>query len=164
MSPSQLQREIGKTSPFSSPAQEAYLNVVRTAASMAAEYKCLFRSFGLSESGYNVLRIVQGSGDHGRPSQRIAPDMVVQVPDVTRLVDRLENQGLVERCRCDRDRRVVYVKITEQGRDLLRRIEEPLNSLHRTQLEHMTDADLEQLSELLSKARHPDAAETTASG
>ena len=70
-------------------------------------------------------------------------------------MDRLEKQGLVQRRRCDRDRRVVYVAITDKGLSVLEEIERPLNDLHRSQLEHMTDDELAQLSELLVKARRP---------
>lgn len=153
MTPGQLQREIGKAGPFDSAAQEAFLNITRTHAVLAADIKAAFREHNLSESGYNVLRILRGSGPDGRPSQRIAPDMVVQVPDITRLVDRLETQGLVERRRCEVDRRIVYVVITQQGLDLLGSLDEPLMKLHRDQLAHMTDDELLQLSELLAKAR-----------
>jgi DNA-binding MarR family transcriptional regulator len=101
-----------------------------------------------------VLRILRGSGDDGRPATEIGPDMVVRVPDVTRLVDRLERDGYVERTRCSRDRRVVWVCITQAGLDLLKTLDPAVLDLHKAQLGHLTQKELSTLSRLLTKARH----------
>ncbi|MEM9065803.1 MAG: MarR family transcriptional regulator [Planctomycetota bacterium] len=155
MSPSSLQEEIGKKNPFDLPEEEAYLNLMRTSSILAAEFGALFRSKGLSESSYNVLRILRGAGETGKPSQQIARDMVVQLPDITRLVDRLETKGLVARARSTTDRRVVQVRITEQGIGLLEELDNPVRALHRKQLGHMGADRLAALSDLLSEARQP---------
>jgi DNA-binding MarR family transcriptional regulator len=81
--------------------------------------------------------------------------MITRVPDVTRLVDRLEAAGLVERCRISEDRRVVQVKITRKGLDLLAELDEPLVALNKELMSHMTRAELNDLSRLLVKLRHP---------
>jgi len=150
-----LQDEIGKKRPFELPEEEAYLNVIRTASILSAEFGVLFRSRGLSESSYNVLRILRASGEAGRPSQQIARDLVVQVPDITRLVDRLEKKGLVERTRSTTDRRVVQVRITESGQELVDSLDAPVQALHRKQMSHMGADRLAALSDLLSEAREP---------
>ena len=151
-----LQRELNKQSPFTSPAQEAFLSLYRTSGLLAGEFHNIFKANKLSFSTYNVLRIVAGAGKDGRPSQSIADDMVVRVPDVTRLVDRLEKQGLVERRRCDRDRRVIYVRVTDAGRDLLNQLREDVDRLHVRQLEHMDETELRQLTRLLARVRKSD--------
>jgi DNA-binding MarR family transcriptional regulator len=81
--------------------------------------------------------------------------MVTRVPDVTRLVDRLDAAGLVGRCRITEDRRVVQVKITQKGLDLLAALDEPLLALNKKVMRHMTRAELNELSRLLVKLRHP---------
>lgn len=93
-------------------------------------------------------------GGGGKTMEGIGAEMVARDPDVTRLVDRLERAGLVERRRSADDRRVVLVRITGKGRGLLRRLREPVRALHREQLGHLGAERLEELSALLVAARH----------
>jgi DNA-binding MarR family transcriptional regulator len=180
-----LQHEIGKRRPFEHPEEEALLNLVRTGAALQADFARLLKSHGLSDASYNVLRILRGhaaiirrraagrgktgAGDNGAaheaarprgavPSQTIGQEMVAHVPDVTRLVDRLEARALVRRVRTEDDRRVVLVSITRAGLDLLARLDKPITDLHRRQLAHMTRGELATLGRLLTKARHPPSA------
>lgn len=153
-----LADEIGKKHPFESPEQEAYLNILRSAACLGTEFERLFRAHGLSEATYNALRILRGHhrpdpGESGVPSQTIGKQLITNVPDVTRLVDRLVEAGLVERCRVEHDRRVVMVKITRAGLDLLGKLDKPVRELHARQLGHLSRKELDQLSRLLVKAR-----------
>jgi len=158
-----LRQEINKRDPFESPEQEVFLNLVRTQSMLAGEFFALFKKHGLSEAGYNVLRILRGAHlqkkARGVRSSEIAGQMVVRVPDVTRLVDRLVDKGLVERTRCTDDRRVVYVAITKPGLKLLDKMDAPVLALHRAQLGHLSERELASLNKLLEKARRrPDAA------
>jgi DNA-binding MarR family transcriptional regulator len=155
--PSSLREEIHKKSGFESPQQEAALNVVRKAAVLSAGFERLFKGHGLSMATYNVLRILRGAGQPGRMCHEIAQHMVTRVPDVTRLVDRLEQAGLASRERCTKDRRIVYVRLTDAGRDLLTRLDRPVLELHESQLGHMSAPELEQVNELMVRARHPNA-------
>ncbi len=150
---SKLQAEIKKRRPFESPAEEAFLNLVRTYGVLEADFLRLFKQQGISEPKYNVLRILRGAGGDGLPSLEIASRMITRVPDVTRIVDRLETQGLVKRGRRSEDLRVVVVSITKKGIDLLAKLDEPVKQLHCRQLQHMTRGELEELSRLLEKAR-----------
>ena len=81
--------------------------------------------------------------------------MVTHEPDVTRLLDRMEARGLVSRERGFEDRRLVHVRITEDGRKLVDSLDEPVNALHRAQLGHLLPEELDALNELLEKARSP---------
>lgn len=162
-----LGAEIGKRRPFDCPEQEAFLNIIRAAAVLSADFHKLFREHGLSEAGYNALRILRGgladpAGVHGRTCSQIGDQLVAHVPDVTRLVDRLEQMGLAERRRCEKDRRVVYVAITPKGLDVLKSLDAPVLALHSAQMAHMTPGQLDQLSDLLVEARKGAAASRTA--
>lgn len=160
MSTPSLRRELGKRRPFDHPEEEAYLNVLRTAAVLSAPVEALLRRHGLSAATYNVLRILRGhrlAGREGVPTQSIGPQMVTLVPDVTRLVDRLVRAGLARRARTPDDRRVVLVRITPKGLDLLARLDGPTSALVRSRLSHLSPADLASLSRLLVKARRPHA-------
>lgn len=153
MATSTLQKEIGKKRPFESPEQEATLNLERTHDWLSRAFAQIFKERGLSAPQYNVLRILRGHGGDGVPCQRIAGDMLTFDPDVTRLVDRLERAGMVERRRTKEDRRVVLVKITPKGLAILKEMDGPVRELHRKQLGHMTRAELAELNRLLAKAR-----------
>ena len=150
-----LKDEIKKKKPFEHPEEEAYLNLLRTTAVLYAQFEALLKQAGLSEPQYNVLRILRGVGGCGLPSSEVGARMITRVPDVTRLVDRLEAAGLVERCRIAQDRRVVQVKITAKGLAALAELDEPLVTLNKKLLAHMTRKELDDLIRLLEKARHP---------
>ena len=151
-----LKDEIKKRKPFDDPAEEAYLNLLRTTTVLAAEFERLFKDAGLSEPQYNVLRILRGAGGDGLPCLEVGARMITRVPDVTRLVDRLEAAGLVERNRTSEDRRVVMVKITPKGLEAIAGLDRPLREIHKRQMGHMSRRELEELSRLLVKGRHPD--------
>jgi DNA-binding MarR family transcriptional regulator len=148
-----LQSEIGKKRPFDSPAQEAFLNLIRTASILEGDLAPLLKAQGLSESSYNALRILRGHHPAGCPCGTIGEHMVVRVPDVTRLLDRLEHAGLASRERDTVDRRVVIAKITKKGLDVLARLDGPLMKAHEAQLAHLSASELRTLNALLVKAR-----------
>ncbi len=158
--PNTLAEEIKKRLPFESPAEEAFLNLMRTHAVLTGPSEKLFKQHGISPAKYNILRILRGAkitGEackHGLPSLEIADRLIARVPDITRLVDGLETDGYVARTRCIEDRRVVYVGITPKGLQLIDQLAQPLCESHKDILGHMSPADLEQLSALLFKARH----------
>jgi DNA-binding MarR family transcriptional regulator len=153
MPESSLQSELKKKHPFDSLEQEACLNLLRTTDQLNSEFTRLFNSHGLSGPQYNVLRILRGSQDEGLPCLEIAGQMITRMPDITRLVDRLETAGFVERCRTEADRRVVLVKITPAGAELLAKLDAPVRDLHRKVLSHLSEDELRELSRLLVKAR-----------
>lgn len=150
--PSQLQRELKKRQPFESPEIEANLNILRTADQFHNRFGRFFREYGLTNSQYNVLRILRGEGKP-MPSLEIAERMVQVVPGITGLIDRLEKQELVKRHRCTEDRRIVYVELTESAIAVLNEIDQPLKDLHHQLMGHLTRDELKELSRLLEKAR-----------
>ena len=148
-----LKEEIKQAKPFGSREQEAALNIQRTAALIEHEGADMLKAFGITGTQFNVLRILRGAGQEGLCRYEISDRMVNQVPDVTRLLDRLEDAGFVTRERDTEDRRQVNTRITEMGLELLEQLEEPILELHRKQLGHLSEAQLAMLIELLSLAR-----------
>jgi DNA-binding MarR family transcriptional regulator len=151
-----LREEIGKRGPFESPEQEAYLNLLRTFAALEEPIGKLLKARGLSEATYNTLRILRGeqrAGAAGVSCNTIGDRLLSRVPDVTRLVDRLERKGLARRTRGKEDRRVVLISITPKGLGLLDKLDRPIMDAHKRQLRHMARAELETLNRLLEKAR-----------
>lgn len=149
----ELQHELGKVHPFEIPEQEAYLNLIRTTGSLSREFLRLFREHGLTESQYNVMRIVAGAGRNGVRMELIGERMVSYDPDTTRLIARLEKEGLVARSRLDSDRRCYVVRITGDGKLLLRKLRKKVDVLHVAQLGHLNRGELKELNRLLTRAR-----------
>jgi DNA-binding MarR family transcriptional regulator len=153
-----LQRELKKKRPFEFLAQEAVLNVLRTNDQYQIRFSRLFRPYDLTPSQYNILRILRGEGAR-LPILEIANRTITVVPGITGLIDRLEKEGFVVRERCAKDRRVIYVALTEKGHKTLSALDEPLGELHEKLIGHLTKAELKELIRLLEKARGPLSAE-----
>src|ERR1700739_3704695 len=107
-----LQAELKQKRPFTSREQEAYLAVLRTADALQSAMESKMKEFGLTGTQYNALRILRGTGPEGLPCSEIGEPMITHDPDITRLLNRLEDRGLVERTRGREDRRVIYGKIS----------------------------------------------------
>lgn len=154
-----LRNEIGKRGPFDSPEEEALLNIFRTNDRLAIDIDRLLRAFDLTQSQYNVLRILRGEGKPLSCAQ-IGSRTITIVPALTGLIDRLEAAGLILRERSAEDRRVIYIAITEKALGLLAKVDPPLKDLHRRLLGHLSGVELTQLSHLLEKIRQPQGDET----
>src|ERR1700745_2729808 len=137
---------------FGGPEEDAYLSLLRTADVLGREVERVLKSADVSSTQYNVLRILRGSPD-GLPCGEIANRMITRDPDITRLLDRLEQRGLVSRWRETKDRRMVIARITPHGLKLLARLDEPVEEAHRRQLGHLGKERLRALAELLEAAR-----------
>jgi DNA-binding MarR family transcriptional regulator len=153
-----LQHELKKKRPFDVPEEEAALSVLRTSDRIQICIARLLREHGLTPSQYNVLRILRGEGQP-LPILEIASRTITVVPGITGLVDRLEQAGLVNRVRCETDRRVIYVALTNQGTRTLAGLDEPLIALHKRLLGALSPAELKELIRLLAKVRGPLATE-----
>jgi DNA-binding MarR family transcriptional regulator len=152
MSPS-LQQDLRQKKPFSSLEQEAYLSVVRTTSVLSDRVEDLLKPFGISGTQYNVLRILRGAGEEGLCRNALRDRMLTRMPDMTRLLDRMEEAGFVTRSRERDDRRMVLTRITARGRDLLGELDRPMNELHREQLAGLSDEQLRTLIDLLRVVR-----------
>src|SRR4051812_49041822 len=148
-----LRSEIKQTKPFRSLEEEAMLNIQRTAALLEHRFGEVFKAHGITGTQYNVLRILRGAGQNGLCRNEVRDRLVAQVPDVTRLLDRMEEAALVERERSEVDRRLVATRITKQGLKLLDQLDRPVEEAHKEQLGHMSNAQLKTLVELLASAR-----------
>ena len=133
---------------FESAAQEALLNLLVAADHLRARTERLCAEFGLSASQYNVLRILRGVHPQGHSRCEIARRMIERAPDVTRLVDRLEKRGWVERDRSERDRRLSISRITAAGLELLQTIDPRLKQEQRDFAERVPEKDCRELSRI----------------
>jgi DNA-binding MarR family transcriptional regulator len=152
MSPT-LQQDLRQSKPFSSLQQEAYLSVVRTTSALTDRVEELLKPYGISATQYNVLRILRGAGQGGLCRNELRDRMLTRMPDMTRLLDRMEEAGFVTRSRERDDRRMVLTRITARGRDLLGELDRPMNELHREQLAGLSGEQLRTLIDLLRVVR-----------
>ena len=149
-----LRQVIKQRKPFESLQQEVFLEVLRTGNAMVHDLVELLRPHGLTQPQYNVLRILRGAGPGGLPTGEVGERMVAsREPDVTRLLVRMEEHGLVERDRRADNRRFVNVRITREGLRVLKALDAAVGEMHKRQLEHMTRRELEALAGLLERAR-----------
>lgn len=143
-------RELQQKKRFSSREQEVLLGL-RTAAARVVEPWALYlkSTADLTNTQYNALRILRGSHPVRLSCSDIADRMIDRDPDITRLVDRLEKRGLVQRARSERDRRVVEVGITAKGMALVRGLDADVDRLPTALLGHLGPTRLKQLAGLL---------------
>ncbi|MFO0802606.1 MAG: MarR family transcriptional regulator [Gemmataceae bacterium] len=140
---------------FDSPQQEAFLALWRTYDRLRAHEDELFARFELTPQQYNALRLLRAEHPNPLPTLMLAERLVSRAPDITRMLDKLEERGLITRVRPPENRRSVLVGLAEPGFALIEEIAAPLKACHAKQLGHMSPAELRQLIELLKAAREP---------
>jgi DNA-binding MarR family transcriptional regulator len=147
-----LKEELKQNKPFQSLEHEAQLNVVRTGAVLMDDVELLLKPLGISPTQFNVLRILRGS-PKGLCRNDLRDRMLTRMPDVTRLLDRMEKIGWIERERDLEDRRMVWTRITEKGLQTLARTEEAVEATHRSRFAGFSPVEMQTLIELLTKVR-----------
>ena len=152
MSP-RLQDELKQARPWKCLEEEAALNVARTAAVLEHAIAQALKPHGITPTQYNVLRILRGAGSEGLCRNEVGQRLIRQVPDVTRLLDRMEQLQLIGRHRSGTDRRYVTTRIAPQGLDLVNRLDEAVTQIHQRLLGHLSAEQLQQLVSLLESAR-----------
>jgi DNA-binding MarR family transcriptional regulator len=143
------------TTRFDSLEQEAFLSLWRTYDRLRALEDEFFRPYDLTPQQYNVLRLLKAQHPALLPTLDVANRLVSRAPDITRMLDKLAQRGLVSRVRSESDRRTVLVGITPAGTQLLAEMHEPLRACHERQLGHLPPETLLQLIELLRQVRDP---------
>ena len=131
------------------PKIKALINIKYTANWINSRENEFFRQYAISPQQFNILRILRGAGKEIKV-QTIKDRMIERAPNATRLMDKLCDKNLIERVRCDDDRRVVFINITKAGLNLLSEIDQ---NIKLDFLENLTDEEATQLSDLLDKIR-----------
>jgi DNA-binding MarR family transcriptional regulator len=140
---------------FDSLEQEVFLSLWRTYDRLRALEEELFGGYDLTPQQYNALRLLASEHPNRIRTLDLAGRLVSRAPDITRLLDKLKQRGLIERDRPADNRRVVYIGITEAGRALLKELRDPLRQCHGRQLGHLPMKELKDLIALLRAARLP---------
>lgn len=135
-----------------SPRRDAYLSLVAAADALVDQFKQLFRSHGLTLTQFNLLRLLLTGDPKGETCGALRNRMLHRIPDITRLVDRMEREGLVERQRGATDRRVVLVRITPEGQRLCESLYPAVEQVHHAQFPSASDEDLAVVQRVLRSA------------
>lgn len=136
-------------SKFKSNKVKALINIKYTANWLSSKETEFFKPYGISPQQYNILRILRGAAKPVKV-QLIKERMIERAPNATRLMDKLCDKKLIERERCEHDRRVVYINISDIGLKLLSKIDEQNN---KSFLDNLTEEEAKTLSDLLDKIR-----------
>jgi DNA-binding MarR family transcriptional regulator len=148
-----LREELKQNKPFRTLEEEATVNITRTAAVLEHWLAQALKPFGVTPTQYNVLRILRGAGDEGLCRNAVGERLIRQVPDVTRLLDRMEKDGLIVRQRSREDRRHVTTRITPKGEAIVEKLDPELCAIHRRHLGRLDQKQLRALIDVLTEAR-----------
>ena len=146
-----LKRRIKQSADFKSPIGEAFVNLLVAADYAQTQIDRVCAEFDITRGQYNVLGILRGAGKDGHPRYEIAARMVEKAPDVTRLIDRLEKQGLVVRERSDEDKRHSITRISQKGLKLLDKVEPKIDELKQSMSKKLSLPEWIALSSLCEK-------------
>lgn len=148
-----LRSELRQQKPFGSLAHEAFLSVARTEAVLSDGIEWLLEPHGLTLTQYNVLRVLRGAESAGLCRNEIRDRLITRMPDVSRLLDRMEAAGLISRVRSSEDRRQVNTTLTAKGRKLVDQLDAPMAREHERQFKRLDAKQLKSLIDLLALAR-----------
>ena len=151
--PKGLQAELKQSIPFRSPATEAMLSILRTAAVIEHGMGEELKRFGVTGAQHNVLRILRGAGQKGLCGREIGERMVARVPDVPRMLDRMETLKLISRERDAEDRRHVTARITQKGLDLLKEIDPAIDQAERARFSGLNPKQIQEIIDGLAAVR-----------
>lgn len=136
---------------FDTPYQEAVLGLLVAADRINRKIEAACERYGITAAQYNVLRILRGVHPDGHPRFEIIDRMIQAAPDVTRLIDRLEKSGLVQRSRSTEDKRHSLTFITDRGLDLLRVLQPKIGSLEHQLSKEITEEDAKSIATLCDR-------------
>lgn len=146
-----LQQRLKQSVPMENAAEEAMINILIVADHLRNRFEQIYGEFGLTQSQYNILRILRGVYPHGHPRCEITSRMIERAPDATRLIDKLEQMGLVERMRIPEDRRLSVARITKKGLQLLKSIHPKLEAASTEVLQKVSVEECLALSRICEK-------------
>lgn len=147
-----IEQEIQQTQ-FRSPWVKALINLMYTHNSIEGFLKEKIEPYGITLQQFNVLRILRGQHPNFVSINLIRERMIDKMSDTSRLIDRLENKKYVEKFPCKKDRRLVDIRISESGLNLLKDIDR-LDHVFDNALCCLSEDEAAQLSDLLDKVRN----------
>lgn len=152
-----VQAEISQRMPFLSQGQEGTVTLLRTASVVRRALARVIEPSGLSLAQYNALRVIGGAGDEGIATLAVRERMIEEGTTITRLLDKLEEAGLIRRERTPPDRRQVTCFVTTRGEQLLKQLRSDVDAADTEAMSALTESELEQLITTLNRVRAANA-------
>ena len=147
----QIDEEI-KTRKFEDNYHKVIINVAYTSGWLNNLLRCQFERYNLTQQQFNILRILRGQFPNPCTINLLKERMLDKMSDASRIVDRLEQKGLVSRCTNKRDRRAVDIRISETGLDILKKMDAEFKASDFLK-NNLTEEEAGLLSDLLDKLR-----------
>ena len=133
--------------------RDAHLDIARTSSALSDALERALRPHGLTSAQYNVLRLLRAADPVGLCRNALRERLPSRMPDVTRLLDRMEVAGFVTRERSPQDRRLVTTRITARGRQAADQLDAEVRREHQRRLGHLEPTQLRTLVDLLARVR-----------
>ena len=146
--------DFGRPIQVDSLEDSLFLNLFITQQVFKTQVDLICSECGISGPQYNVLRILQTNKGKSTVSE-ISSAMLSKDAGVTRLIDKLIKRGYVSRKRGIKDRRVVFITLTEKGERLSDIVTQKIQFKLKTSLSHVDSTEVQQLIHLLAKVRQP---------
>ncbi len=137
---------------FDNERHKVGVNLIYTSNWFSDKISDVVKQHGLTMQQYNILRILRGIHPQPVSVKYIRERMLDKMSDVSRLIEKMREKGMVLRFECPEDRRNVNIVISDQGLDILRLVDPGLK-VSETAFAHLTDDEISQLNNLLDKLR-----------
>lgn len=147
-----IENDIKQTK-FSSEYHKLAVNIFYSASWLSDQHLQIMKPFNLTPQQFNILRILRGQKGSPLSVNCLIERMIDKSSNVSRLVDKLEDKGYVERKTCPSDRRQVHVVITESGLEFIGQLDEPMKKLD-SQIKALSLEEAATLNHLLDKMRN----------
>ncbi len=133
----------------------AMFQIIKTGHWITDRVSQELKEFGIYEPQFNVLRILQGAGGEPVSVNVISEGMIQRSSNVTRIVDKFEAKGLVQRTLCATDRRKMDIIITTEGSKLLKKLNKKVEDFHRPMMDRLSPEESKTLYTLISRLTRP---------
>jgi DNA-binding MarR family transcriptional regulator len=137
---------------FENESHKATVNIFYTSNWLEAIHAEIFKPYNITRQQYNILRILRGQHPNIVNLKLIKERMIDKMSDVSRLIERLREKGLVDRKTCKSDRRHIDVCITEEGLKLLKNLDTEIKKLIEL-FDSLDETEIKTLNFLLDKLR-----------
>lgn len=149
----QIHTDLKQTRPLENLEHMAQLSIIRTSSMLMDAFERVLKPHGITSTQFNVLRILRGAGPDGLCRNEIGERMVNRMPDVTRLLDRMEEAGYISRERSAEDRRMVRTRLTDAGAELLDRLDADVLGEQKRPFRDLDEQQLRSLIDILATVR-----------
>jgi MarR family transcriptional regulator, 2-MHQ and catechol-resistance regulon repressor len=145
------------------PSTDAFGNLIGAHAVLVRELSAaLVARHGLTVNDYGTLLLLARAGEEGMRRIDLANELNLSPSGITRLLDRLEDQGLVGKGECKSDARVSYAVLTDGGLAKLREAAPGhIEDIEQRMSAVLSEGEMKTLAELLNRLSESDGADCT---